>query len=57
MPRTAIATNDDSGITQAEADSLGIYLLLMSFTMNKGEHREKIDIFQKEFYKIRMREH
>ncbi len=52
MQRTAIATDTNSGITQDEADSLGIFLLPMSFTVNGTNYREGIDITQEEFYKI-----
>ncbi len=51
MAKTAIATDTNSGITQEEADSLGIYLLPMSFTLNGREYKEGIDLSQEQFYK------
>lgn len=52
MSKTAIVTDTNSGITQKEADSLGIYLLPMAFTVNGKEYREGIDLTQEDFYKI-----
>ncbi len=52
MPRTAIATDTNSGITKEEADSLGIFLLPMSFTVNDKDYKEGIDISQEDFYNM-----
>ena len=52
MSKTAIATDTNSGITVEEANSLGIFLMPMSFTVNHKDYREGIDLTQSEFYQI-----
>ena len=52
MSKTAIATDSNSGITQAKAKKLGVYVLPMSFYINDKQYREEIDISQKDFYKL-----
>lgn len=52
MARTAIATDTNSGITQKQADRLGLFLLPMTFTVNGVDYREGIDLRQYEFYKL-----
>ena len=45
-----IVTDSNSGITQAEAKSLGIEVLPMPFTIADKEYFEEIDLLQEEFY-------
>lgn len=48
--KVAIMTDSNSGITQAEAKELGIYVLPMPFTINNEEYLEDINLSQDEFY-------
>ena len=50
MAKTAILTDTNSGITQKEADAMGIFLLHMTFTVNGKDYREEIDIKWDKFY-------
>ncbi|MGN1138151.1 MAG: DegV family protein, partial [Ruminococcus sp.] len=49
--KIAIMTDSNSGITQAEAKKLGIYVLPMPFEIDKKTYFEDIDLSPKEFYK------
>lgn len=49
--RTAIVTDSNSGITQAQAGELGIYVLPMPFYINEELFFEDISLTQEEFYK------
>ena len=51
MKRIAIVTDSNSGITQAEANDLGIFVLPMPFYINDTLYFEEITLSQKEFYK------
>lgn len=48
--KVAIMTDSNSGITQTEAEELGIYVLPMPFTINNEEYLEDINLSQDEFY-------
>lgn len=48
--KVAIMTDSNSGITQAEAKDLGIFVLPMPFTINNEEYQEDINLTQEEFY-------
>ena len=48
--KVAIMTDSNSGITQAEAKELGIYVLPMPFTINNEEYLEDINLSQDKFY-------
>jgi len=48
--KVAIMTDSNSGITQAEAKELGIFVLPMPFTINNEEYQEDINLTQDEFY-------
>ena len=50
MPNVAIVTDSNSGITQAAAKELGVYVLLMPFMINEETFFEDIDLSQEEFY-------
>ncbi len=48
--KTAIVTDSNSGITQAQAKELGIYVLPMPFMINDETFYEDITLTQAEFY-------
>ena len=50
MANVQIVTDSNSGITQAEAKKLGIFVIPMPFLINGEEHFEDIDLTQDEFY-------
>ena len=50
MTNVKIVTDSNSGITQAEAKKLGIFVLPMPFLINGEEYFEDINLTQKEFY-------
>lgn len=51
MADIAIVTDSNSGITQAQAKELGIFVLPMPFMINEQTYFEDIDLTQAEFYK------
>lgn len=51
MTKVKIVTDSNSGITQAEAKELGVYVLPMPFLINGEEFFEDINLTQEEFYK------
>ena len=50
MSKVAIVTDSNSGITQAEAKELGIYVLPMPFMIQDETFYENIDLTQEQFY-------
>lgn len=50
MSKVAIVTDSNSGITQAEAKELGIFVLPMPFMINDETYFEDISLTQEEFY-------
>lgn len=48
--KIAVITDSNSGITQAEARKLGIFVLPMPFMIDGKEYFEDINLTQKEFY-------
>ncbi|HIY18279.1 MAG TPA: DegV family protein, partial [Candidatus Blautia avistercoris] len=50
MGKTAVVTDSNSGITQKEADKLGITVLPMPFYLNENLYLEGITLTQEEFY-------
>ncbi|WP_099468507.1 DegV family protein [Konateibacter massiliensis] len=50
MNRVAVITDSNSGITQAEAKELGIFVLPMPFTIDGAEYFEDINLTVGEFY-------
>lgn len=52
MNRIAIVTDSNSGITQAEAKRLGIYVMPMPFFVNEKLCYEEIDLSQEQFYEL-----
>ncbi|HIV24196.1 MAG TPA: DegV family protein [Candidatus Scatomonas pullistercoris] len=52
MPKTAIVTDSNSGITQSRAEELGITVMPMPFFVNGSCHYEDVDLSQEEFYRL-----
>lgn len=50
MGKIAIVTDSNSGITQAEAEKLGVFVLPMPFNINDDTFFEDIDLTQEQFY-------
>ncbi len=50
MAKIAIVTDSNSGITQAEAKKLGVFVLPMPFLIDGEEYFEDINLTQAEFY-------
>lgn len=50
MKKVAIVTDSNSGITQMQAEELGIYVIPMPFMINNRNYFEDIDLTQNEFY-------
>lgn len=48
--RTAVITDSNSGITQQQAEQLGVYVLPMPFCVNNVTYFEDINLTQEEFY-------
>ncbi|MEG0805098.1 MAG: DegV family protein [Lachnospiraceae bacterium] len=51
MKKIAIVTDSNSGITQAEAKKMGIFVVPMPFCIGGNTFFEEIDLSQDEFYK------
>ncbi|MGN0264950.1 MAG: DegV family protein [Oliverpabstia sp.] len=52
MGSIAIVTDSNSGISQAEAKKLGIYVLPMPFFIDEKLYYEDIDLSQEQFYQL-----
>ena len=52
MAKIVIVTDSNSGITQAEAEKLGISVIPMPFLINGEEYYEDINLTQPEFYEF-----
>ena len=50
MSKVAVLTDSNSGITQADAKELGVYVLPMPFFINNETFYEDIDLTQEQFY-------
>ena len=50
MSRIAIITDSNSGITQKEAEKLGVFVVPMPFMINGEEFYEDINLTQEQFY-------
>ena len=48
--KTAIVTDSNSGITQAQAEELGVYVIPMPFYINEKMYLEGVTLTQEEFY-------
>ncbi len=51
MTKTAVVTDSNSGITQADGKALGIYVLPMPFDIDGQEFFEDINLSQEDFYR------
>lgn len=51
MANIAIVTDSNSGITQAQAEELGVYVLPMPFMIDEETFFEDINLSQEEFYR------
>ncbi|MCR5792896.1 MAG: DegV family protein [Lachnospiraceae bacterium] len=52
VSKIAFVTDSNSGITQEQADELGIFVVPMPFTINGEEYFEGINLTTEEFYKM-----
>lgn len=50
VSKIAIVTDSNSGITQAEAEKIGVFVLPMPFNINDDTFFEDIDLTQEQFY-------
>lgn len=50
MGKIAIVTDSNSGITQAQAEELGVYVIPMPFFINEKMYLEGVTLTQEEFY-------
>ena len=50
MGRIAIVTDSNSGITQFQAEELGVYVIPMPFYINEKMYLEGVTLTQEEFY-------
>ena len=51
MAKVRIVTDSNSGITQAEAKTLGVSVIPMPFLINGEDHLEDVNLTQEEFYR------
>ena len=51
MAKIAIMTDSNSGITQAQGEELGVYVIPMPFYIDGETYYEDINLTQEEFYK------
>ena len=52
MPKIAVVTDSNSGISPNEAKELGLYILPMPFMIDGKQYYEDINLSQKEFYDL-----
>ncbi len=52
MPKIAIMTDSNSGITQKQAKELGIYVVPMPFTINQEDYEEDINLTREQFFEM-----
>lgn len=52
MERIAIVTDSNSGVTEDEARSMGIYVLPMPFSIDGKPYKEGVDLDHKSFYRF-----
>ena len=50
MGKIAIVTDSNSGITQSQAEELGVYVIPMPFYINEKMYLEGVTLTQEEFY-------
>ena len=52
MSKVAVVTDSNSGITQKDANELGVYVLPMPFTIGEEDYFEDINLTQEGFYEM-----
>ncbi len=52
MPKVAVITDSNSGITQSQAKEFGIFVLPMPFFINEVTYFEDINLTQEQFYEM-----
>ena len=52
MPRVAVMTDSNSGITQMDAKNMGIDVVPMPFTIDDKTYFEDINLTREEFFQI-----
>ena len=52
MSKLKIITDSNSGLSQAEGEKLGVYIIPMPFTINGEEYLEEINMTQEKFYEL-----
>lgn len=52
MSKVKIITDSNSGLSQAEGEKLGVYIIPMPFTINGEEYLEEINMTQEKFYEL-----
>lgn len=52
MAKVAVITDSNSGITQSEAEKLGVQVVPMPFRINDKDYFEDINLTQEEFYEL-----
>lgn len=52
MPKIAIMTDSNSGITQSKAKELGIFVVPMPFTIHQKEYEEDINLSREQFFQM-----
>ena len=52
MSDIVVVTDSNSGMTQEEAEKLGVVVLPMPFFINDNVHYEGIDLSQEEFFRL-----
>nr|MBQ8252313.1 DegV family protein [Lachnospiraceae bacterium] len=52
MKKVAVLTDSNSGITQTEAQKLGVYVIPMPFTIREETYYEDINLSQAQFYEF-----
>ena len=50
MSKIAIITDSNSGVTQAQAQELGLFVVPMPFMINEEDYFEDINLTQEQFY-------
>lgn len=50
MSKIAVLTDSNSGITKADAEALGVYVIPMPFFINNETYYENVDLTQEQFY-------
>ena len=53
MKKVAVVTDSNSGITQVQANELGVFVLPMPVFINGNEYFEGVTISQEQFFEFR----